>query len=126
MAEEIKNEAVEAIEEPKPKAKRTRRKKAVEPVVETVSAIPEVGVVKTTSEEPAIKSKAVSKPKANKYTGKVIASLLNVREKPEMNAAVLYAVNYNDKLVIVDENNGWGKLENGGFVMLKFIKKVDD
>lgn len=123
MAEEIKNEAVEAIEETKPKAKRTRRKKAVEPVVETVSEAPEP---ETAPEAPVIKSKAVSKPKANKYTGKVIASLLNVREKPEINAAVFYAVNYNDKLVIVDEINGWGKLENGGFVMLKFIKKVDD
>lgn len=116
MNEEIKNEAVE--EQPKPK--RTRRKpKAVEPTVEAKA-------VETVSEEPVIKSKAAYKPKANKYTGKVIASLLNVREKPEINAAVFYAVNYNDKLVIVDENNGWGKLENGGFVMLKFIKKVDD
>lgn len=117
---------MENVEE---KPKRTRKKKAVEP--ETVEQEPatvqdaEASLQEMPAEASVTVSKAKEKPKANAYTVKVKASLLNLRERPEANARIIGVAKHNDRLTVIDDlDEGWGKLESG-YVLLKFTERVD-
>ena len=119
---------MENVEE---KPKRTRKKKAVEP--ETVEQEPatvqdaEVSLREMPMEASVIDSKAAEAPKANTRTVKVNASLLNVRERPEAMSRIKGVVKHNQVLAIADElDDGWGKLADGGYIMMKFTERVDE
>lgn len=108
-------------EETKPK--RTRRK-AVEQETATVQEA-EASLQENRAEASVSRSKAKEAPKANAYTVKVGASLLNVRERPEAMARIKGVVKHNQVLEIIDElDDGWGKIE-GGYVRLEFTERVD-
>lgn len=107
MDEIIENEQVEET----PKPKRTRRKKA-EPKPETVVESQEIG------------SKAAFEEKPTTYRARVATALLNVREQPTKASKAISTVKLNDVLEIASKVDGWGKLERGGYVMLRFVEEI--
>lgn len=109
MDKAIENAQVEET----PKPKRTRRKK-----VETVEETPK-------PEAHEIVSKAVVEEKANTYRARVTAALLNVRERPSKASKPIRTIGANDIVEIVENVSGWGKLSGEGYVMLKFVERMD-
>lgn len=103
MDEAIENAQVEET----PKPKRTRRKK-VEPK-------PEPAQVETVEVE----------EKPNTYRARVTAALLNVRERPSKASKPIRTIGANDIVEIVENVSGWGKLSGEGYVMLKFVERMD-
>lgn len=72
------------------------------------------------------RSKAKEAPKPTAYTVKVKASLLNVRERPELTARIIGVAKHNANLTVIDElDNGWAKLDDGTYVLLKFTERND-
>lgn len=58
------------------------------------------------------------------YTGKVTASVLNVRSGPGLNYNIIKKLSRHSKCKIEAEKNGWGRLvENKGWVFLDYIEK---
>lgn len=51
---------------------------------------------------------------------KVTAKLLNCRLQPSMSAQILGTIKMDEIHNIVAEQNGWGQLENGSWINLKF------
>lgn len=51
---------------------------------------------------------------------KVTAKLLNCRLQPSMSAQILGTIKMDEVHNIVAEQNGWGQLENGSWINLKF------
>lgn len=56
--------------------------------------------------------------------GKVVASLLNVRQNAGLNYPIISRLQSGTKVTIIEEKNGWGKLSNGGWVCLQYIKEI--
>ena len=48
---------------------------------------------------------------------------VNVREKPNIKSNIIKKYKYMDEIKIINENNGWGEIENGGFVFMKLLQK---
>lgn len=70
-----------------------------------------VGVAKATTTKP--------------YSVKITAQLLNVREGAGLDYEIRTAYRKNTIHKIINEKNGWGKLENGmGWIDLKYTKKI--
>ena len=67
---------------------------------------------------------AVNKKATTPYAVKVTAQLLNVREDAGLEYNIKTAVKSKSIQNIVEEKNGWGKLENGGWIDLKYTKKI--
>lgn len=66
------------------------------------------------------------KKKDNKfkpYLGKVTVSHLNIRNKPSLKGKIIGSINNLGFYQIVKEKDGWGKLEKGGWVSLKYIRR---
>lgn len=107
------------------KPKRTRRK-AVEQEPATVQDA-EASLQEKPVKAAVSRSKAKEAPKPTAYTVKVKASLLNVRERPEAMARIIGVAKHNSNLNVIDElDDGWGKLENGGYVLLKYTERDDE
>lgn len=51
---------------------------------------------------------------------KVTAKLLNCRLQPSMSAQILGTIKMDEVHNVVAEQNGWGQLENGSWINLKF------
>lgn len=62
---------------------------------------------------------AASKPP---YFRTVTASLLNVRQSPTTSSAILRQLRKGAACTIVEEQNGWGKLSDGGWVCLDYVQ----
>jgi N-acetylmuramoyl-L-alanine amidase CwlA len=58
------------------------------------------------------------------YKVKVTVSALNVRKGPGTSYAVSKVIRDKGTYTIVSESNGWGKLSTGGYISLKYTKKV--
>ena len=59
------------------------------------------------------------------YTVKVTHPSLRMRKGPSLSADVVDYITDEGTYGIVDENNGWGKLENGNWIMLTYTKVVE-
>lgn len=66
---------------------------------------------------------AVSNP-SDSYKVKITASRLNVRKGPSTLYKVIGGISRNEIRTIVAEKNGWGQLSDGGWISLKYVKKV--
>ena len=62
---------------------------------------------------------AASKPP---YFRTVTASQLNVRQSPTTSSAILRQLRKGAACTIVEEQNGWGKLSDGGWVCLDYVQ----
>lgn len=60
----------------------------------------------------------------NSYTGKVTATLLNVRKGPSTNYSIVAQIKKNIQYQISQEKSGWGEIDGMGWVSLNYIKKV--
>lgn len=54
----------------------------------------------------------------------VTASMLNVRKGPGTNYGIIKTVKKNTILTILEEKNGWGRIDAKGWVSLKWTKRV--
>lgn len=68
--------------------------------------------------------KSAQKVASNGRIVKVIATLLNVREKPTTNSRILARLPQGTKKTVVAEQDGWSKLEDGGWVSSQYITEV--
>ena len=59
------------------------------------------------------------------YSVKVTHPSLRMRKGPSLSADVVDYITDEGIYGIVDENNGWGKLENGNWIMLAYTKGVE-
>ena len=57
---------------------------------------------------------------------KVTAKLLNCRLQPSMDAKILNVIKMDEVHNVVAEQNGWGQLENGSWINLKFTVPVEN
>ena len=60
---------------------------------------------------------------------KVTAKLLNCRLQPSMSAQILGIIKMDEVHNVVAEQNGWGQLENGSWINLKYtipLKKTTE
>lgn len=57
------------------------------------------------------------------YFCTVTADLLNVRNGPGTSYKIVSTLKKGASIQIIDENDGWGKLNNGGWVSLQYVKK---
>lgn len=65
------------------------------------------------------------KNKQVKYSVKVSANLLNVRNTPGYDAKVLRVIAKEQKCTIIEEQNNWGKTsEFDGWICLDFVEKI--
>lgn len=62
---------------------------------------------------------AASKPP---YFRTVTATLLNVRQSPTTSSAILRQLRKGTACTVVEEQNGWGKLSDGGWVCLDYVQ----
>ena len=66
------------------------------------------------------------------YDAKVVAekgSTVNMRNNPSTNASVLKAIRIGTIVHVIEEENGWSKIEAdgmSGYMMSKFLQKVDE
>lgn len=83
-------------------------------------AASKVEAVKTETkvETPVVKNENSS------YQVKITASKLNVRNGPSTLYRVKGVISRNEIRTIVNEKNGWGQLSNGGWISLKYTKKI--
>ena len=59
------------------------------------------------------------------YTVKVkVNTVLNVRKGPGSDRDKVGHLNKGDKVKIVEEVDGWGRMENGNWISLKYTEKV--
>ena len=58
-----------------------------------------------------------------KYDIKIIADVLNIREKPGTDNKIVGTTKKNDKHTITKEKDGWGKISTG-WISLKYTKKI--
>ncbi len=73
----------------------------------------------------AMPSREPAKNPDEPWLGRVTASVLNVRNGPGMDCAIVQNVRRNEVYTIVDEQDGWGKLKSGaGWVSLRYIKPI--
>lgn len=56
------------------------------------------------------------------YFRTVTASLLNVRQSPTTSSAILRQLQKGAVCTIVEEQNGWGKLSDGGWICLDYVQ----
>lgn len=57
------------------------------------------------------------------YFCTVTADLLNVRNGPSTSNSILRRISTGTACTIVEEKDGWGRLSNGGWVSLQYVKK---
>lgn len=57
------------------------------------------------------------------YFCTVTADLLNVRNGPGTSNSILRRISTGTACTIVEEKDGWGRLSNGGWVSLQYVKK---
>lgn len=84
-----------------------------ENTVEEVKPVEEVAV-----EEPVSEPKSAPKT----ITGFVVASKLNVREEPSIDAKIIGILSKDTKVEFVKFNKEWVSLATGGYCMKQFIK----
>ena len=60
------------------------------------------------------------------YIAEVIASKLNCRTGPSLSYRVVTLFRKGEKLQIVEEKNGWGRVEGKGWVSLEYAKKYQN
>lgn len=58
-----------------------------------------------------------------KYNGTVTATLLNVRKGPGTTYGILKQIQKGSACTVVAEHDGWGQLDDGGWVCLQYVKK---
>lgn len=65
-------------------------------------------------------------PKAEGYKAKVtgVSSFLNIRKSASADSTSIGRLYNGNEVTILEEKNGWGLLSTGGYVSLKYIKKV--
>jgi len=62
-------------------------------------------------------------PVPTSYKVSVTASALNVRKGPGTNYGIIRTVKKNDILTVLEERNGWGRIDSKGWVSLKWTKR---
>ena len=64
-------------------------------------------------------------PTQTSYVVKIETDVLNVRQSPSTNSAVVTQVKRGDTYTIVEESNGWGKLKSGaGWISLQYTSRA--
>lgn len=58
------------------------------------------------------------------YEVSVLANLLNVRNAPNAKSAIVNQIKKDTKVLIYEEQDGWGHIVNSGWINLKYTKKV--
>lgn len=58
------------------------------------------------------------------YNAVVTATLLNVRRKPDINSEIVTMLEKDTEISVIDHTGEWAELNNGGFVMRKFIMEI--
>lgn len=112
--------------EDKPKRKRRSKATDEQQAPETANAeAPEAKEPKVTDEQQAPKRERKTNENKGGYHAAVKVSLLNVRDKPEMQGAVIDTLGYGQVIEIVEDLDKWGKLDNGGYVALDFIERME-
>ncbi|MBQ5474744.1 MAG: SH3 domain-containing protein [Lachnospiraceae bacterium] len=69
-------------------------------------------------------TKEEEKPVDNSFTVRVIHPSLRMRRAPNTSAEIVGRITDYGKYKIVDQVNGWGKLENGNWIMLSYTEIV--
>lgn len=111
------------MEEEKPKRTRNRPEDAVTPA-EAPKEQERTETAEKTKKAAAKPKKAEKKPKS--WTGKVAAGRLNVRKGPAMDREVCGTpLHRGTKLEIVEEKDGWGRMPDGVWVLLKFVERIE-
>lgn len=59
----------------------------------------------------------------NEFIYIVAVDSINVREKPSIKSNIIKKYKYMDEIKIINESNGWGAMENGGFVFMQLLQK---
>ena len=66
--------------------------------------------------------KAVSEGPKERTGTVTVASTLNIRSGPGTSYSRTGSLKNGTKVTIVEEKNGWGKLKQGGWVSLQYVK----
>ena len=93
--------------------------KKIEPIIFNEQKINIAQDKEKTQLEPIIEDEITNES----LTYMVIVDGVNVREKPNIKSNIIKKYKYMDELKIINENNGWGEIENGGFVFMKLLQK---
>lgn len=64
------------------------------------------------------------KPVDNSFTVKVTHPSLRIRRAPNTSAEIVRLITDQGKYKIIDQVNGWGKLEDGNWIMLSYTEIV--
>lgn len=64
-----------------------------------------------------------SKPLVKKYVV-CVNTFLNVREGPGTDYRVIWKLDNNDEVYIYEQKNGWGRIDDYGWVSMKYLKEV--
>lgn len=76
------------------------------------------------TEQPEIKVEEIAPEEPKGYTIKVTHPSLRMRVAPSTQAEIVGHICDQGIYKIVDEVNGWGKLENGNWIMLTYTKAI--
>ena len=60
---------------------------------------------------------------SNGYGVVVKISPLNVRQEPSLSGEFIEALNAGDKKTVIEEKGGWGRLSDGGWILLAYVDK---
>lgn len=75
--------------------------------------------------EAALAAAIAAQSKNNSYKVQVTArSGLNVRKGPGSNYGIVNVLTYGANTTVLEEVNGWGKIGNNQYIMLKYTKKI--
>lgn len=66
----------------------------------------------------------IEEPKMDPYMAEVTASRLNYRTGPSLSYKIISTFKKGEKIEIVEEKDGWGRVENKGWVSLQYVKKL--
>lgn len=75
--------------------------------------------------EAALAAAIAAQPKNSGYKVQVTAKNgLNVRKGPSSNYGIVKVLAYGTNVTVLEEVNGWGKIGNDQYIMLKYTKKI--
>ena len=75
--------------------------------------------------EAALAAAIAAQPKNSGYKVQVTAKNgLNVRKGPGSNYGIVKVLAYGTNVTVLEEVNGWGKIGNNQYIMLKYTKKI--
>ena len=82
---------------------------------ETVKEAPKENVMET------VLDVRFDKKESNGRKASVRISPLNVRSAPDLSGGVIQSLSVGDSVTIVEEKDGWGRLEDGGWILVDYV-----